>query len=368
MVVKNSLLEIPEDLKGLGASMADFGDPVGCRFPTWATKSKASLTADQILQVSNSWVQFTNAAHEYDEKSAGRVAARIERAIVKFGLESQVGTVSQPFGQQYAAFGGATTLRDALNWAEAQSSRDRVINTVYMMDAITSNILAASADSVPDQLNALQGVLSEIGSYLGELGTAPQSLEGTQMEQRSEATPTQPTETPPVVAPPQEHAPQPAPAPAVPAEVPATAALAPTAQFSEVVGPVVSAIGAFQTSIIPILDATGLSKEDRLKQIQPELERMSVALVEAATGPPNPQDALVSAMQTAIGAELSPLVQSMQMLLAKLGSDQAMPGVRQTFSHVAVQQGPTQPAKPNSIADIVKKTTFRPGQGPRNTQ
>lgn len=364
-ISKNSLTTIPAEQLALGASFADFGDPVGCRFPIWVTKSKGTLTSDQLQQVRDSGTQFNKTADEYSAESRQRVAARIDRALKKFELEERA-QVTQPYAQEYAAFGGATTLGDALAWAEGQKTKDRVINTVWMMEAIASNILNASSDSVPDQTAALTSVLNEIGAYLGEMAKKP---EANKMVQSSEATPDPtPIAASPVVvapvAPPAEQAPTtPAPAPAV------APAPAPLAQFSEVVQPVVTAIGDFQAAIVPILDEKNLTKQDRLKQMQPALNAMSEALLEAADkGPTDPQNALAAAMGAAIGAELRPLVEGIQMVLAKMGADATPGGVRKSYSHVVPAAPEAADHKPGSIKDIVKKTTFRPGQDPRNTQ
>jgi len=81
-----SNLTISAEHKAKGATFSDFADPVNIKYPCWLTKSRDSLDAEQLGQVRNAPARFAQFKDNYDTKSRGVVAGRIEKALKKFEI------------------------------------------------------------------------------------------------------------------------------------------------------------------------------------------------------------------------------------------------------------------------------------------
>ena len=155
-------------------------------------------------------------------------------------------------------------------------------------------------------------------------------------------------------------------APVVPAVVvPAPVVVPPVAvtpdvalAASAVVKPAVQAITAFQAGVVKVLNQAELTPNERLKAIQPMLETMSGAIVESAQSPPDEGTQLVAAFSAALGAELRPLVETIQLTLAQISGGGPSGSARKTYSHVGMTR-PIPPVddKPGSVRNIARRST-----------
>ena len=120
--------------------------------------------------------------------------------------------------------------------------------------------------------------------------------------------------------------------------------------LSAAMQPVVAAIQTCQEGVVQVMSEAGIEPNKRLEQIQPLLNEMSNQLVAAANRPVTPADEVAVALRSALQAELGPLVQSIQALVATMGrgADEGPPG-RRTYSHVASVRAAD--AKPMSQID-----------------
>lgn len=142
---------------------------------------------------------------------------------------------------------------------------------------------------------------------------------------------------------------EPTPAPAA-SEVPLMAAT---------MEPVQSAIATFSQAVLETLQTPGLSRDERLQQLQPALEEMSAAVVMGAeTASDDPQAQLVTAFRSALRDEMGPVVQGLQQVVMALSVGAQPTTGRRTHSHgLPVPTVPTSEEKrPSQFKTIARRS------------
>lgn len=362
--------------KSPGIKEADFGDPVNFLFPIWLSRSTKELTPDQRNQIRDSSALFRSHAAKYDPQSRKRIAARIERSLKNHGERTKETpsakvthsvAYSADGGGLYQPFGGAVTLDEATRFLETQQMENAIVDEVDMFQAVVSNILTVPLGDGSDRGTALGAVADEFRDRIGhfastgdedepedqpeaeaeaedEVDLAERSETGVGEEEETNMNENEQLEGEQAE---EEQAKEEQAEEEVPESAPPTPAVVPA--VSTVLEPVTQAITQFQSLVMKALGDPSIGPADRLKQIQPELEAMSKAIIETAnTAPQTPQNEMVGAFRAALAEEMGPLMHGLQVLLAKIGEPTTSTGpARRTYSHVA-----TTPASTPTISPV----------------
>lgn len=342
--------------------------------PIEARSSKARTRRDDAASIVGSELadQLERLAREgLEEDSAGKGRSVVVKSEQDLSTSAEPGTPewieeARTRFQQHTAqraitavdayvypYGGATSLADAKSFVDAQKEATKLYDGVDMLMAIAHNIMADP--SIEDKLTAMSEVFQSFGGWwkkqpeseefrsAADQGVTDMAEEvTTQVTTEEEEQEREQEETTEIIL---EEVQDPTSEP----EVALSAAMV----------PVVAAIQTFQEGVVLALSEAGLEPSARLEKIQPLLNEMGNQLVAAANRPATPGDEVAMALRSALQAELTPLVQSIQALVATMGRgpEEGPPVGRRTYSHVATVRAAE--GKPLSqIDELARKTTI----------
>jgi len=321
----------------------------------------ASIVGDELADL----------LEEETDKKKDEISEAAQRALVVKSKEDGTGENEEPFKEaeqtqrafllpdgnvDFMAFGGATSIQEAQEYVKAQELENELLDQLDVFWGVARNIMRRPVEDISDRKNALGQLMEEFSGL--DLAEKPQVEEGKIEMSEVKKSEAEVLETEAAEQKDEQEEQETSEGQELQeTSVSSETSLVSSPQVGEAFAPVVGAIQSFQQGALETLSKGDLTKDQKLKMIQPLLTEMAKAVQQAAEPPTTPETQAIAALRSAIHDEFAPLAESLQAIAAMLGTEGR---ARRTHRSLPVGQNlsPENPEKkkPNSVDAIARRS------------